>query len=234
MKTHLLLLLCLLLFGTAFGQEKKDKPKVGVVLSGGGAKGLAHIGVLKVLEEEGIEISYIGGTSMGAIIGGLYASGYSAAQLDSIFKEVDPDALLRDYTPRGSKNFFEKRNDEIYAITLPFKKFKLGFPTAVSKGLYNYALVNKLTNHVRHIRDFNNLPIPFVCIATDIETGEEIVLNKGILPDAVLASGAFPSLYYPVEIDGRLLIDGGITNNYPRRGSEKNGRRYHYWGRCAG
>lgn len=223
MKTHLLLLLCLLLFGTAFGQEKKDKPKVGVVLSGGGAKGLAHIGVLKVLEEEGVEISYIGGTSMGAIIGGLYASGYSAAELDSIFKEVDPDALLRDYTPRGSKNFFEKRNDEIYAITLPFKKFKLGFPTAVSKGLYNYALVNKLTNHVRHIRDFNNLPIPFVCIATDIETGEEIVLNKGILPDAVLASGAFPSLYYPVEIDGRLLIDGGITNNYPVEEVKKMG-----------
>jgi NTE family protein len=209
------LLLCLLIFGSVTGQEKKGKPKIGVVLSGGGAKGLAHIGVLKVLEEAGVEISYIGGTSMGAIVGGLYAAGYSAAELDSIFNALDPDALLRDFTPRGSKNFFEKRNDELYALSLPFKNFRIGFPTAFSKGLYNYTTVNRLTDHVRHIRDFSKLPIPFVCIATDIETGQEVVLHKGVLPDAILASGAFPSLYSPVEIDGRLLIDGGVTNNYP-------------------
>jgi NTE family protein len=185
------------------------------VLSGGGAKGLAHIGVLKVLEEQGVEISYIGGTSMGAIVGGLYAAGYSAKELDSIFRALDPDALLRDYTPRGSKNFFEKRNDEMYAITLPFRKFRIGFPTALSKGLYNYTTVNRLTDHVRHIRDFDSLPIPFVCIATDLETGKEVVLREGVLPDAILASGAFPSLYAPVEINGRVLIDGGVTNNYP-------------------
>jgi NTE family protein len=212
-KKFLLILFCIVT-ATAFAQEK-PKPKVGVVLSGGGAKGLAHIGVLKVLEEAGVEVSYIGGTSMGAIIGGLYASGYSAKELDSIFNEVDADALLQDYTPRSSKNFFEKRNDEVYALTLPFKNFRLGFPAALSKGLYNYTLLNELTNHVRHVRDFSKLPIPFVCIATDIETGEEIVLKYGVLPDAILASGAFPSLYYPVEIDDRLLIDGGITNNYP-------------------
>ncbi|MES2486554.1 MAG: patatin-like phospholipase family protein, partial [Bacteroidota bacterium] len=215
MKKLFLLLFCLSVTGTVFAQEKKAKPKIGVVLSGGGAKGLAHIGVLKVLEEAGIEISYIGGTSMGAIVGGLYASGYSATELDSIFRSLDADALLRDFTPRGSKNFFEKRNDEMYALQLPFKNFKIGFPTAFSKGLYNYTTVNKLTEHVRHIRDFNKLPIPFVCIATDIETGREVVLRKGVLPDAILASGAFPSLYAPVEIEGRLLIDGGVTNNYP-------------------
>lgn len=211
----LFLLLCLLVFGSVLAQEKKDKPKIGVVLSGGGAKGLAHIGVLKVLEEAGVEISYIGGTSMGAIIGGLYAAGYSAKELDSIFNSLDPDAMLRDFTPRGSKNFFEKRNDELYALSLPFKNFKIGFPTAFSKGLYNYTTVNRLTDHVRYVRDFDKLPIPFVCIATDIETGQEVVLRKGILPDAILASGAFPSLYSPVEIDGKLLIDGGVTNNYP-------------------
>jgi NTE family protein len=215
MKRFLLLLSCLIFAGAVHGQEKTDKPKIGVVLSGGGAKGLAHIGVLKVLEEAGIEVSYIGGTSMGAIVGGLYASGYSAKELDSIFNGLDSDALLQDYTPRNSKNFVEKRNDELYAITLPFKRFKLGFPTALSKGLYNYTTINRLTDHVRHIRDFNKLPIPFVCIATDIETGQEVVLRKGVLPDAILASGAFPSLYTPVEIDGRLLIDGGVTNNYP-------------------
>lgn len=211
-----LLAILLLIFCTAIAQEQKAaKPKVGVVLSGGGAKGLAHIGVLKVLEEQGIEVAYIGGTSMGAIIGGLYAAGYSATELDSIFNSLDADALLQDYTPRGSKNFFEKRNDEIYALTLPFNKFRLGFPTALSKGLYNYTTINRLTDHVRHIRDFDKLPIPFVCIATDIETGKEVVLKDGVLPDAILASGAFPSLYYPVEINGKLLIDGGVTNNYP-------------------
>ena len=219
MKKTLLLLLCLMLIGTVTAQEdnntKPKRPKIGVVLSGGGAKGLAHIGVLKVLEEAGIKVDYIGGTSMGAIVGGLYASGYSAQELDSIFNSLDADALIQDFTPRGSKNFFEKRNDELYALSLPFKGFKLGFPTAFSKGLYNYTTVSRLTDNVRHIRDFDSLPIPFVCIATDIETGEEVVLHKGILPDAILASGAFPSLYYPVEIDGRLLIDGGVTNNYP-------------------
>ncbi|MBF00642.1 patatin-like phospholipase family protein [Flavobacterium coralii] len=216
MKTPTLLLVCLLFFYSVSAQEQDaDRPKIGVVLSGGGAKGLAHIGVLKVLEEAGIKVDYIGGTSMGAIVGGLYAAGYSATELDSIFNSLDADALIQDYTPRGSKNFFEKRNDELYALALPFKDFKLGFPTAISKGLYNYTTVNRLTDHVRHIRDFDCLPIPFVCIATDIETGEEVVLRNGVLPDAILASGAFPSLYYPVEIDGRLLIDGGVTNNYP-------------------
>ena len=213
------------LAGTVTGQEAqpKRKLKIGVVLSGGGAKGLAHIGVLKVLEEAGVEVSFIGGTSMGAIVGGLYASGYSATELDSIFRGLDSDALLRDYTPRGSKNFFEKRNDEIYALQLPFKKFKLGFPSALSKGLYNYTTINRLTDHVQHIRDFDSLPIPFVCIATDIETGQEVVLRHGVLPDAILASGAFPSLYAPVEIDGRVLIDGGIANNYPIEEVKKMG-----------
>lgn len=221
MNKLLLLLLCFSL--TLSAQEKKTKPKVGVVLSGGGAKGLAHIGVLKVLQEAGVEVSYIGGTSMGAIVGGLYAAGYSANELDSIFRSLDPDALLKDFTPRGNKNFFEKRNDEMYALQLPFQGFRVGFPTAISKGLYNYTTVNQLTDHVRHIRDFKELPIPFVCIATDVETGEEVVLDHGVLADAILASGAFPSLYTPVLIDGRMLIDGGVTNNYPIEDVKKMG-----------
>lgn len=216
MKKIFFLAICLMALTSALAQEQSPaKPKIGVVLSGGGAKGLAHIGVLKVLEEAGVEVSYIGGTSMGAIVGGLYAAGYSAKELDSIFNSLDSDALIQDYTPRASKNFFEKRNDEMYALSLPFDKFRLGIPTALSKGLYNYTTVNRLTSNVRYTRDFNCLPIPFVCIATDIETGEEVVLDRGVLADAILASGAFPSLYYPVEIDGRLLIDGGVTNNYP-------------------
>lgn len=216
MKNIALLVMVLCTYLTAFSQEQsKKKLKVGLVLSGGGAKGFAHIGVLKVLEEAGVEISFIGGTSMGAVVGGLYASGYSATQIDSIFRNTDFDELLKDYIPRSSKNFFGKRNDELYAISLPFNKFRIGIPTALSKGMYNYNLLARLTDNVRHVRDFNKLPIPFLCIASDIETGEEVVLNKGYLPQAMLASSAFPSLFSPVEIDGRLLVDGGVTNNYP-------------------
>jgi len=196
-------------------QDYLKKPKIGLVLSGGGAKGLAHIGVLKVIDSLGIKIDYIGGTSMGAIIGGLYASGYNAKQLDSIFTTIDIDALIQDYIPRSSKSFFEKRNDETYAFTLPFKKFKIITPNALSKGTYNYNLLSQLTYHVRNNRDFNKLPIPFFCMATNIENGDEIILNKGILAQALVASSAIPSLFNPVEIDTKLLVDGGVKNNYP-------------------
>jgi NTE family protein len=199
-----------------FSQEPiKPRQKVGLVLSGGGAKGFAHIGVLKVLEQAGVKIDYIGGTSIGAVVGGLYASGYNATQIDSIFKDTDFNNLITDFIPRSSKNFYEKRNDELYALTLPVKKFKVGIPAGLSKGLYNFNLLSRLTNNVRHVRDFSKLPIPFLCIATDIETGEQVILDKGCLPQALLASSAFPSLFSPVEIDGKLLVDGGVSNNYP-------------------
>nr|WP_315159454.1 patatin-like phospholipase family protein [uncultured Flavobacterium sp.] len=200
---------------TLLAQNLEKRPKIGLVLSGGGAKGFAHIGVLKVIEEAGIKIDYIGGTSMGAVIGGLYASGYNATQIDSIFHSTNFDELINDYIPRGSKNFYEKRNDELYAIVLPFNKFKIGIPEALSKGMYNFNLLTRLTRNVKDINDFNQLPIPFFCIATDIEKGEQVLLNKGNLAQAMLASSAFPSLFSPVEIDGRVLIDGGVINNYP-------------------
>ncbi len=215
----LLLLVSLLIFTQiSLGQENDTqykRPKVGLVLSGGGAKGLAHIGVLKVIDSLGIKVDYIAGTSMGAIVGGLYASGYNANQLETIFSNIDVDALLQDYTPREAKSFYEKRNDEIYALILPFNKFKLGLPSGLSKGLYNFNLISLLTKHVSNVRDFNQLPIPFLCIATDAETGEKVVLEKGILAQNMIASGALPTLYNPVEINGRLLIDGGVVDNYP-------------------
>lgn len=214
MNKYLLLSLSLLFFLNSFSQEQK-RPKIGLVLSGGGAKGFAHIGVLKVLEDAGIKIDYIGGTSMGAVIGGLYASGYTASQIDSVFQVTNFDKLMNDFIPRSSKNFYEKRNDELYALVLPFTKFKVGIPEALSKGMYNFNLISKLTKNVRHVRDFNKLPIPFLCIGTDIETGEQVILDRGNLPQAIIASAAFPSLFSPVEIDGKLLVDGGVTNNYP-------------------
>jgi NTE family protein len=210
-----ILFFAILLCSLFVNAQESTRPKVGLVLSGGGAKGFAHIGVLKVLEEAGVKIDYIGGTSMGAVIGGLYASGYNATQIDSIFQATNFDELINDFIPRSSKNFYEKRNDELYALVLPFTKFKVGIPEALSKGMYNFNLISKLTKHVRHVNDFNQLPIPFLCIGTDIETGEQVLLNKGNLALAIIASSAFPSLFSPVEIDGRLIVDGGVTNNYP-------------------
>ncbi|MGV3695968.1 patatin-like phospholipase family protein [Flavobacterium sp.] len=216
MKKTMLVLIGLFFLQAIVAQDsEKARPKVGLVLSGGGAKGFAHIGVLKVLEQAGVKIDYITGTSMGAVVGGLYASGYSATQIDSIFYNTDFDELLQDYIPRSSKSFYEKRNDQMYALTLPFNKLRIGIPIALSKGMYNYNLLSKLTHNVRYIGDFKNLPIPFLCIATDIEKGEQVVLDKGYLAQAMLASSAFPSLFSPVEIDGKLLIDGGVVNNYP-------------------
>ncbi|HJS01036.1 MAG TPA: patatin-like phospholipase family protein [Flavobacterium sp.] len=214
MKKSILLLL-IFFSGLSLFAQKKDRPKIGLVLSGGGAKGFAHIGVLKVIEEAGVKIDYIGGTSMGAVVGGLYAAGYNAAQLDSIFKTTDFDELLNDYIPRQTKNFYEKRNDEVYALVLPFNKYRIGIPDALSKGVYNFNLLSRVTRNVRHVRDFNKLPIPFLCIGSDIETGEQVVLNKGNLARAMIASSAFPSLFSPVEYQDRFLVDGGVVNNYP-------------------
>ncbi|MDD5151008.1 MAG: patatin-like phospholipase family protein [Flavobacterium sp.] len=215
MKKVVLLIFLSFTFLSSFSQDTIKRPKIGLVLSGGGAKGFAHIGVLKVLEQAGIKIDYIGGTSMGSVIGGLYAMGYSATQIDSVFRKTNFDELLQDFTPRSSKNFYEKRNDELYAVVLPFNNFKVGIPEALSKGIYNYNLLTSLTRNVRHIRDFNQLKIPFLCIGTNIETGEQIILNKGNLAHSMIASSAFPSLFSPVEIDGKLIVDGGVVNNYP-------------------
>lgn len=195
--------------------EKSNPKKIGLVLSGGGAKGFAHIGALKVIEEAGVKIDYIGGTSMGAIVGGLYATGYNAAQIDSLFKETNFEELISDFIPRSAKNFYEKKNDETYALILPFNNFKIDFPEALSKGMYSYNMISNGTRNVRHVRDFNKLPTPFFCMATDIETGEQVILNSGNLAQALLASSAFPTLFPPVEIDGQYLIDGGVANNYP-------------------
>ena len=214
-KSFLFVFFIFLSFQNTFAQEKAKTPKIGLVLTGGGAKGFAHIGVLKVLEKNGIKIDYIGGTSMGAVVGGLYAAGYNAEQLDSIFSNTDFDELLQDFVPRTSKSFYEKKSNDLYAITLPFKKFSIGVPLSLSKGLYNYNLLTRLTTHVRNTNDFSKLPIPFICIATDIEKGKQVVLDSGSLPQALLASSCFPTLFSPVEINKSMLVDGGVLNNYP-------------------
>jgi len=203
-----------LIFGQEENLAKKDF-KVGLVLSGGGAKGYAHVGVLKVLEEAGVRVDYIAGTSIGAIIGGLYASGYNARQLDSILDIHDFFDLTKDELPREAYSFYKKKNNGKYAISLPINNWKVGLPKSISKGQNIFNILSQLTEHVHQVEDFSKLPIPFFCIATNLETGEEVVLDQGFLPEAIRASSSFPSIYSPVEIEGYILVDGGLVNNYP-------------------
>src|SRR5690606_14548819 len=196
-------------------KEETEDIKVGLVLSGGGAKGLAHIGVLKVIEESGVRIDYIGGTSMGAIIGALYASGYSAKQLDSIFNKTNFSTLIQDDIPRRSKTFYEKQESEKYALVLPFENFKIGLPSGLSKGQNVYNLLAKLTSHVSDVSDFSKLPIPFFCVATNVETGDEVIFDRGYLPPAVTAIGALSGFFRPFIVTDTVFIDCGVVNNIP-------------------
>jgi len=195
-------------------QRSGDDIKVGLVLSGGGAKGLAHIGVLKVIEESGLKIDYIGGTSMGAIVGGLYASGYSTQQLDSIFETTDFGNLIQDNLPRSAKSFNERQDSDRYVLKLPFNDFKVSLPSGISKGQNIYNLYAQLLSHVK-VDDFSKLPIPFFCMATNVETGEMVQLEQGDLATSLSASGAIPTLFSPVYINNMMLTDGGVLNNFP-------------------
>jgi len=230
---YTLILVLLFASKTGFSQEKNfseiknlqtdEDVKVGLVLSGGGAKGLAHIGALKIIEDAGIRIDYIGGTSMGAIIGSLYASGYTAKELDSIFRVVDFNVLIQDDLPRKAKTFYEREDSEKYALTLPFDDFKIGLPQGLSKGQNFFNEFARLTSHVHEVTDFNKLPIPFFCVSTNIATGEQVLLDNGYLPEAVSASGALPSIFSPIELNGVLMTDGGVSNNYPIQEIRKKG-----------
>ena len=212
MKLKLVFLFFLLSFGIS-SQEKP--PKVGLVLSGGGAKGFAHIGVLKEIDKAGLQIDYIGGTSMGAIVGGLYAVGYSANQIEEIILKTDFLTLLRDKLPRNSETFFDYLYGEKTIITLPVSNGKIGFPRAISKGQNALNLLLELFDSEEDNQDFSKLSIPFFCIATDVENGSPVILENGSLPIALRASASFPSLLNPVEIGKKLLVDGGIANNFP-------------------
>ena len=218
---NLLILFFIFFFHWSFSQEPERKnPRVGLVLSGGGAKGLAHIGVLKTLDSLGVRIDYVAGTSMGAVIGGLYASGYTGKQLDSIVTSTKFDLLISDEVPRKSKTFYERKNAEKYALSLPFSNFKIHLPSSISRGQNVFNLLSKLTLDVTEIDDFSKLPIPFYCIATDMKTGQEVILDRGNLAQAIAASSALPTLYQPVTLDNKVLMDGGIVNNYPIMGLE--------------
>ncbi|WP_097302477.1 patatin-like phospholipase family protein [Pseudomonas chlororaphis] len=210
------LILCLLpLFLHA---AEAPRPKIGLVLSGGAARGLAHIGVLKALEEQGVKIDAIAGTSMGAVIGGLYASGYKIDELEKLALGIDWQQALSDAPPRADVPFRRKQDDRDFLVKqkLSFRDDgSLGLPLGVIQGQNLALLLESMLAHASDTRDFDKLPIPFRAVATDIASGEKVVFRKGHLPRVIRASMSIPAVFAPVEMDGRLLVDGGMTDNIP-------------------
>ncbi len=192
-----------------------QKPKVAFVLSGGGAKGFAHIGVLKVLEEVGFKPDIITGTSMGSVVGGLYAIGYRSDTLEQIVKQTDWNSIVYDRETRNHLNAIERERFDRYFIKFNFEGTKFISYSGFVKGTKVQNMLTRLCLPASGITDFTKLPIPFVCVATNIQTGEKVVLSKGSLPEAIRASMAIPSLFTSMEIDDKILVDGGLTQNYP-------------------
>lgn len=210
---YILLFLSLVFFYSPVLAQRK---KVGLVLSGGGAKGAAHVGVLKVLEEAGIPVDYIAGTSIGAIVGGLYSINHDVHTLDSMFRCQDWKFLLSDDVDRRYKVYSTEEDREKYLVSLPYNlKQKQEDPTGLITGHNLYNLFSNMTVGYHEVESFNDLPIPFACVAVDLISGKQVVLNKGSLPKAMRASMAIPGVFKPVVQDNMLLVDGGLLNNIP-------------------
>ena len=195
-----------------------ERPKICLVLSGGGARGAAHIGVIKVLEEMHVPIDCIAGTSMGAIVGGLYASGMSAEEIQKNVASIDWEEAFSDNIPREDRSFRRKRDDDLYLVKHKpgiADDGKIKLPTGLLQGQKIALIFKDLTLPVSDIRDFDQLSIPFRAVATDIATGKAVVLGSGDLATSMRASMSIPSIFAPVEMDGRLLVDGGVSDNLP-------------------
>ena len=193
-----------------------DRPRVAVVLSGGGAKGVAHIGVLKVIERAGIPVDIVTGTSMGSIVGGLYALGYDACSLDSIVRRQNWDFLLSDKENLSNQNLADREKQNTYMLTKNFTgKKKDVSQGGFVKGKNLAELFRRLVGQYGDSIDFNTLPIPFACVATDIVTNTEYDFHSGYIAQAMRASMAIPGAFSPVRLGDKVLVDGGLRNNYP-------------------
>ncbi len=203
-------------------QIKKDlvipkNPRIGLSLAGGGAKGFSHVGVLKVLDSLGVKVDYIAGTSMGAIVGGLYASGYSGKEIEKIVMDTDFYSLITDPKAKRQETTFFNKSVDKYLLSIPLKNGKINLPSSISSGQKNVYLLKELFKNVSGIHDFSKLPIPFMCIATNLESGNMEIFEKGDLVQSIMASSAFPSLMDPVKINDSIYIDGAMTVNYPSK-----------------
>lgn len=214
-------LILFLAYLMSFSQVKENlvipkNPKVGLSLSGGGAKGFTHVGVLKVLDSLGVKIDYISGTSMGAIVGGLYSAGYTGKDIEKIVMDTDFYSLITDPKTRQETSFFNKSVDK-YLFTVPLKNGKITFPSSISTGQRNVYLLKELLRNVSTVNDFSKLPIPFMCIGTNIESGQMKIFENGDLVSSIMASSAFPSLLDPVKVGDSIYVDGAMTVNYPSK-----------------
>jgi len=212
----------------SFGQDSliQKRPKIGLTLSGGGAKGLAHIGILKAIDSAGLSIDYITGTSMGSIIGSLYAAGYSADTILYIARRMHWDQILSN---QGSmRNIIMEEKDEYgkYDLELPWVNNFFRISTGVLEGQELWLKFSELLFPVYKIKNFDSLVIPFKCVATDISTGQAVVLDSGEIVSAVRASMAIPSVFTAVEYNGHLLVDGGIVRNFPVKDVREMGAQY--------
>ena len=210
----------------AYTPKKLDsgKPSVALVLAGGGAKGAAHVGAIRVIEQAGIPIDYVVGTSMGALIGALYSVGYTPDQMDSILKAQDWKVLLSDREDPINETLDRRLRNEQYTITFPFKAGnpgpqKGGFIEGINIGHLFHQLISPYTNDI----SFDSLPIPFACVAVDIVSGQPHEFHSGSLRQAMRASMAIPAVFTPVRKDSMVLVDGGIMNNYPSDVARKMG-----------
>lgn len=200
------------------GQEAapKKRPKIGLALSGGGARGFAHIGVLQWFEEHRIPVDYIAGTSMGGLVGGMYAIGKSPSELRELIGGLDWDTLLRGY-PTFRQLSYRRKEDDLYhpgAITLGLRR-GVSLPPGINAGMEVGLVFDRLTLAYDNIGSFDKLPIPFRCVATDLVAAEPVVLKEGSLSRSLRATMSIPGMFTPVEIDGKTLADGAVLNNVP-------------------
>ncbi len=208
------LLLSAISVASLYAQEATP-PKVGLALSGGAAKGFAHIGVLKVMEEAGIHVDYVTGTSMGGIIGALYSIGFSPAELEDLVTTMDWGDFFDDDVGRQYVPVEEKRWHDRYMLSLSLEGASIRLPSGVVSGQKISSWLAYQTLPVHHINNFRNLPIPFACVATDLENGHAVMLDRGNLAEALRASMAIPTVFTPVVIDNRLYVDGFLSRNLP-------------------
>ena len=194
-----------------------QRPRIGLALSGGGARGAAHVGVLKVLEELRVPVHCITGTSMGSIVGGSYAAGVAPDEMARVLGATDWTKVFTDEPPRAEISIRRKQDDykNLFAPEFGFKDFTIMLPKGVIVGVSIESFLRDLTESAAQVSNFSQLPIPFRAVAADIVTGEQVVLSRGSLAEAMRASMSIPGAVAPVEIDGRLLVDGGIANNLP-------------------
>lgn len=197
--------------------QTNERPKTALVLSGGGARGAAHIGVLKVLEELNIPIDMVVGTSMGSIVGGFYSAGYSPEELETLMKELDWDAALADRPARDYLSYRTKQDDRNYmfGVEVGFHDGEFTIPEGLIAGQDLDFILRTNLLRAGYVPSFDRLPIPFRAVATDIETGELVTLSDGDLAQAIRASMSVPGVFTPAKVNGRKLVDGGLVSNLP-------------------